>query len=205
MDKYQSNHIIFSNKLFNIFKIITILFVIALSGLPIISYLKDNLDVQTNFPFFKTLFKGMILDFDFPIWFYFLYWFCTIVVFAIPIYLLIFCFGNTFYWNTLLSNKKVAITFYILLVIFALLSFFIAYSELDEHFFNSNRGNEVVNNVFNFIFPKTDSENQLAFYRKTEAVLFAIISAFNIYFMATFWKHYKIKANYEVNGFYDNV
>ena len=147
----------------------------------------------------------MKFDIDLPIWLYIVYWFFTIAVFAIPIYLLIFCFAKVFYCNTLLSNMKVATTFYVMLIIFTLFTFFIAYSELDENFFSSKRGNDVVNSVFNFIFPKTDSEKQLAFYRKTEAVLFAIISVLNIYFMATFWKQFKTQTSSKTNDFFDNV
>ena len=182
----------FLNKFLFSFKAITILYVIAFITYAIIYFLESNIVNESRIPIFNHLLKN--INIDFPFWVYILFWSFNIAVFIIPIYLLIFCFSNNNYTFLFLHSKKAAILFYFFLLFFSAVIFFITYTSLVDSFFYANN-QSALDEVVNFLYPKTASELQKAFYIKIEAVLLFFIACCNTFFCLFFWKAYKKNNN----------
>jgi hypothetical protein len=193
MNISQTENKTFTSKSIFLFKTITILFVICLISIAVLSYMKEDIKVESRFPIFNRLFENMKFDIDFPLWLNMFVWFFEIAVFAIPIYLLISSFGSDMYFRSFLSSKKAVFIFYILLSLFSIIIIFVAYTDVTNYFFKSKNSNVVLDRVVDFLYPVTISEKKLNLYNKISAVLFSILAVCNIYILFTFIKSISFK------------
>ncbi len=183
---------VFVNNFLFSFKAITFLYVIAFIAYAIVYFLKSNIVLESRIPIFNFLFKNSKFDFQFPVWFYILFWIFNLSLVVTLLYLLVFSFTNINFPFLFLVSKKTAILFYSFLIFFSVFIFFITYTCFEDSFFDHDKLN-AIDKVLNFIYPKTASELQMAFYNKIEATILFIIACCNTFFCIYFWKAYKIK------------